>query len=106
MRTRVKELSPVFRFGFWALVGLMALWILLLGANSFFNTWKLQRKVQQLEQQTLFLKAQNDSLSQENVRLKTDPETAEKAAREKFGLTKEGETVFRFVPAKEDESKK
>ena len=33
-------------------------------------------------------------------------ETAEKAAREKFGLTKPDETVFRFVPAEEDDSKK
>ena len=106
MKTRSKELSPVQRFTFWAIVGLMAIWILLLGANSFFNTWKLQRKVQVMEQQTQQLKAQNDSLAQENERLKTDPETAEKAAREKYGLTKDGETVFRFVPAKEDDTKK
>ncbi len=106
MKTRSKELSPNLRYMFWALVALIVIWILILSANSFLNTWKLQRKVQLLEKETSFLKAQNDSLAQENERLKTDPEAAEKAAREKFGLTKPDETVFRFVPAKEDDPKK
>lgn len=106
MKTRSKALSPTLRYIFWALAAIIALWILVLSGNSFFNTWKLQHRVQLLEKETLALKAQNDSLAQENLRLKTDPETAEKAAREKFGLTKEDETVFRFVPAKEDEPKK
>ncbi|MDD4310748.1 MAG: septum formation initiator family protein [Candidatus Cloacimonetes bacterium] len=106
MKTKDKKSSPTIRFIFWSVIALMALWIILLGGNSFYNTWKLQRKVQLLQRQTSFLQAQNDSLAKENERLKTDPETAEKAAREKFGLTKENETVFRFVPAKEDETKK
>lgn len=106
MKTRSKELSPNLRYVFWALVALIFIWILILSGNSFLNTWKLQRKVQLLEKETSFLKAQNDSLAQENERLKTDPEAAEKAAREKFGLTKPDETVFRFVPAKEDDPKK
>jgi len=62
--------------------------------------------VEQLEKETTILKAQNDSLAQENERLKTDPEAAEKAARENFGLTKPDETVFRFVPAKDDATTK
>ncbi len=106
MKTRSKALSPTLRCVFWALVALIIIWILVLSGNSFLNTWKLQRRVRLLEQETSILKAQNDSLAQENERLKTDPEAAEKAAREKFGLTKPDETVFRFVPAKEDDSKK
>ncbi|MDY0151200.1 MAG: septum formation initiator family protein [Candidatus Cloacimonas sp.] len=106
MKTRSATISPTLRFSFWAVVTLLALWVLILGTNSFLNTWKLQRRVQTLETETLHLKALNDSLAQENERLKTDPETAEKAAREKFGLTKPDETVFRFVPAKEDDTKK
>lgn len=97
--------QPV-RTGFWVLMGLIILWILVFGGNSFFNTWKLQRQVHKLQQETMHLKAVNDSLSHENQRLKTDPEAAEKAAREKFGMTKPGETVIRFVPAKEEPEKK
>jgi cell division protein FtsB len=102
MKTRKQAAPKSVRIAFWSVVGLLALWILLLGGNSFFNTWKLQRKVELLEKETTHLKAVNDSLAQENLRLKTDPESAEKAAREKFGLTKPDETVFRFVPAKEE----
>ena len=106
MKNRAQTANPTLRFIFLAAIVLLILWVLLLGGNSFFNTWKLQRQVQLLKKETLLLQAQNDSLASENERLKTDPETAEKAAREKFGLTKPDETVFRFVPAKEDDSKK
>lgn len=102
MKARKQAAPKSVRVVFWSAVTLIALWILLLGGNSFFNTWKLQRKVHLLEKETTHLKAVNDSLAQENERLKTDPEAAEKAAREKFGLTKPDETVFRFVPAKEE----
>jgi len=84
----------------------LLVWILFLANSSFLKTWKLKNRVEQLEKETTILKAQNDSLAQENERLKTDPEAAEKAARENFGLTKPDETVFRFVPAKEDEPPK
>ncbi|PKN72438.1 MAG: hypothetical protein CVU50_07665 [Candidatus Cloacimonetes bacterium HGW-Cloacimonetes-3] len=106
MNSRKKATSKGVRIMFWAGVSILTLWILLLGGNSFFNTWKLQRQVEKLEKETSYLKAVNDSLAQENERLKTDPEAAEKAAREKFGLTKQDETVFRFVPAKEEPTKK
>ncbi len=106
MKNRAKELSPLLKYIFWAALALIVLWILILGGNSFFNTWKLQHRVAQLERETSALKAVNDSLAAENQRLKTDPETAEKAAREKFGLTKPDETVFRFVPAKDDDNSK
>lgn len=105
MKSRTKELHPTLKFVFWAILAIILLWILILSGNSFFNTWKLQRRVALLEKETLALKAVNDSLSAENNRLKTDPETAEKAAREKFGLTKPDETVFRFVPAEEEDDK-
>jgi len=106
MKSKSKELKPAHRFIFWSLIAIIGIWILFLSGNSFLNTYKLQRRVQLLEKETTALKAVNDSLAAENQRLKTDPETAEKAAREKFGLTKPDETVFRFVPAEEDDSKK
>ncbi len=106
MKSRNKELKPSYRFLFWGIIAIIGIWILFLSGNSFLNTYKLQRRVQLLEKETTALKAVNDSLAAENLRLKTDPETAEKAAREKFGLTKPDETVFRFVPAEEDDNKK
>ena len=106
MKTKDKKRSPQFRFFFWGAIVLLVIWILFLANNSFLNTWKLKHRVEQLEKETAALKAQNDSLAMENNRLKTDPEAAEKAARENFGLTKPDETVCRFVPAKDDEPDK
>lgn len=104
MSRKGSNTSKPVRTGFWIVIGIIAVWIILAGGNSFYNTWKLQRQVRSLRTETMHLKAVNDSLAQENERLKTDPEAAEKAAREKFGLTKPGETVIRFVPGKEEES--
>jgi len=83
---------------FYAALLFVISWILLWGENSFFKTWNMGRKVERLEQEMNELQAINDSLKQENQRLKTDPKAAESVAREKFGLTKEGEKVFRFIP--------
>ena len=52
------------------------------------------------------LNAKNDSLRTENEKLQTSLDAAEKAARERFGLVKPGEKVFRFVPANEPLEKK
>jgi len=101
MKTKGKETPKIVRYAFLLVMLLLFLWITLFSRNSFANTYKLRRKVEQLEQDANHLKAVNDSLAKENARLKTDPEAAEKAAREQFGLIKPDEKVFRFVPAKD-----
>jgi len=39
-----------------------------------------------------------DSLKARAERLERDPATIERVARERFGMVKEGETLYRFVP--------
>jgi len=102
MKVKSKESPGYVFYIFLIIIMLLILWISVLGRNSFWNTHQLQRKVENLEREATRLKAVNDSLAKENARLQTDPEAAEKAAREQYGLTKPGEKVFRFVPAKED----
>ncbi len=102
MRHRKKEVPVVLRYIYYAVIVLLLIWIGFTGRNSFWKTVKLKKELQVLEQETLRLKAINDSLQLENQRLKTDPQAAEKAAREQFGFTKPGEQVFRFVPALEE----
>jgi cell division protein FtsB len=77
-------------------------WILIWGTNSFYHKWKLQRKARQTELKYQALKAQNDSLSRANTRLKTDPAAAEEVAREEHGLIKADETVYIFKQADAD----
>ena len=102
MKTRTKECPKIARYGFWAVIVFLILWISLFSQNSFLHTAQLRSKVNKLELEVARFKAVNDSLAKDNARLKTDPDAAEKAARELFGLTKPDEKVFRFVPAKED----
>ena len=102
MKQRREKYPRIANYLFLAIIFVILLWITIFGQNSYLNTLKLEHKVRKLERETLRLQAINDSLAKENARLKTDPEAAEKAARELFGLTKPDEKVFRFVPAKED----
>ena len=103
MKVKSRETPRIVSYIYIIAIALLVLWILLISRNSFWNTYQLKRKVEGLESEADYLRAVNDSLARENARLKTDPEAAEKAAREQFGLTKPGEKVFRFVPAKEDD---
>ncbi len=102
MKVKTNKSPGVLKYVFYLAVFALLLWILVLGRNSFWHTNQLKKRVETLESEASHLKAVNDSLARENERLKTDPEAAEKAAREQYGLTKPGEKVFRFVPAKED----
>ncbi|MBM4404060.1 MAG: septum formation initiator family protein [Candidatus Cloacimonetes bacterium] len=73
-------------------------WIIFWGRNSFWNTHFVRRDLKRMETEVTKLKTVNDSLRNENERLKTSLDAAEKAAREQFGLIKPGEKVFRFIP--------
>ncbi len=101
MRTKGQPAPKIVRYIYLLLIVLLFLWITVLGRNSARHTYSLRKKVENMETEVQHLQAVNDSLAKENLRLKTDPDAAEKAAREQFGLIKPDEKVFRFVPAKE-----
>jgi cell division protein FtsB len=48
------------------------------------------------------LEARIDSLSAWADSLRSDPGTLERIAREQFGMIREGETLYRFVPEDEE----
>lgn len=99
---REKQASPAYvKWIYWLIIIFVLSWILIWGQYSFLKTYIQGRSVKKLQSSVNELKVQNDSLRQENELLKTNLETAEKTARERFGLTKPGEKVFRFVPAAE-----
>jgi len=90
---------------YWSVLAILIGWILLWSTNSFYRTHRLKRELSQLNAKTERLIAQNDSLRAENEKLMTNLDAAEKAARERFGLIKPGEKVFRFIPAPEVDKK-
>lgn len=65
----------------------------------------MHRELQSMRSNVERLSAVNDSLRNENEKLRTSLDAAEKAARERFGLVKPGEKVFRFVPAPDEPGK-
>ena len=81
------------------LVFLLSVWSFLFGQGSVLHQ-------QALKEQNEILRRENDSLLhaielQEELvrRLRTDSALIESMARTRFGMSKKGETVFRFVPA-------
>ncbi len=66
------------------------------------------QKMQDLKQKNLQYEARIRQMRRENLRLEEerrllieDPEYLEKVAREKLGLIKEGEVIYKIVPAGE-----
>jgi len=69
-------------------------------------------KMQDLRQRNLEYKTQfdqftqgNQKLREEKKRLEVDPAYLEKVAREKMGLVREGEVVYKIVPEQENKEK-
>jgi len=69
------------------------------GGQSLTRLWALKKEVASLEQEVVGLRADTARLTAEVDRLRTDPEYIEQIAREKLGLVKPGERVYKLPPA-------
>ena len=78
---------------------MIALVVLILFLPSYTKMSDLQRKNEEYNQELIELKKKNALLKQEKYLLEKDPDYLEKVAREKMGLVKEGEVVYRLMPA-------
>ena len=106
MKKQVPKNVKFIRFIYLGLtIGLLS-WILLWGSNSYFNVFRLERKVAKAEVKVGKTNAQNDSLRGVNYSLKTNPDVAEEVAREQHGWIKDDEVVWRFKPAPVEENPK
>jgi cell division protein FtsB len=57
-----------------------------------------RQKVDEYDRQIIRLQRQNAKLAKEKKLLESDPAYLEKVAREKMGLVREGETIYRLTP--------
>lgn len=78
--------------------------ILVIFLPSFSKIQDLKHKNAQYEEQIELLKNKRDKLVEERRLLEEDPVYLEKVARDKMGIAREGEVIFRLTPAT-DESK-
>ena len=68
---------------------------------SYFKMQELKQKNQEFHDRIEFLEARNKKLEDERQHLLNNPEYLEKFAREKMGLIRQGEMVYKIVPAKD-----
>ena len=81
--------------GMLAFAGYMALWG---GEYSAFHLLRLKRERADADARLAHTRAQVDSLKALAGRLERDDAEVERIARERFGMIREGELLYRFVP--------
>ncbi|VAW14681.1 hypothetical protein MNBD_BACTEROID05-1225 [hydrothermal vent metagenome] len=77
----------------------IALLVLVFFLPSFSKKQDLLKRNQDLKKQIEDLTQKNIDLLKEQKLLEEDPEYLEKVAREKMGLVKEGEVIYRIIPS-------
>ena len=74
-------------------------WVAVFGGEySTFDWLNLRRQVAEERQAVQQLRATLDSLGRLAHNLETNPVTQERAAREQFGMIRNGEILYRLVP--------
>jgi cell division protein FtsB len=78
-----------------ALAGYYALWG---GEYSAFHLLRLKRERREADARLARTRAEVDSLKALAGKLQTDDAEVERIARERFGMIRDGELLYRFVP--------
>jgi cell division protein FtsB len=68
------------------------------GEYSAFDLLRLKRDRREAAERLVRTRAEIDSLRRASAKLASDPATIERVARERFGMIRDGETLYRFVP--------
>jgi len=78
---------------------LAATFALLGGTYTTFDVFRLRSEVASEHEAIIQLKVAIDSLDKVAQSLERDPRTQERMARDQFGMIREGEYLYRIVPA-------
>lgn len=84
----------------WALIAIAALAVYFAAFGGEYTLPELRaldRSAESLEEEIVALRAAADSLQDFATRLERDPRTLERVARERYGMIREGEILYRFV---------
>lgn len=85
-------------------LGVLALGIVAYGSSGLLRVWRMKQEVETIEREITTLRGETQELARRVDRLRTDPATIEKIAREEFGLVRPGEKVLKF-PSSPDGSR-
>lgn len=92
------------RLVFPALVGLAVYYALFGGEYSVFEVRKARAERTEAEALLAELRAENETLRERAEALETDPDVLERIAREKFGMIRDGELLYRMVSEPDPET--
>jgi cell division protein FtsB len=102
---RTVDISPAFARALLIAVLFIIGFIFIAGDVGLLKVWGAQRQMKNLKSKISELENKNALLSAEIARLKGDPFTIEKVAREKYGYLRPGDKVYRIVPIPEKTEK-
>ncbi len=92
IRTRLMKNKRAF---FGVLIGIPLVLFLLFGNHGIVQRIRLQNQKTELEEKIRQAEAETKQLQAESKALDADKKTIEKVAREKYGMAREGETVYK-----------
>jgi len=81
-----------------AVLAVLALSLAGFGGQSLTRVWRLMQEVDSLEREVAVLRVETSRLTAEVDRLRSDPEYIEQMARERLGLVKPGDRVYKLPP--------
>jgi cell division protein FtsB len=79
-----------------AAVAVLAMALAVFAGRNAVVLWQMQREIEAAERDVARLSAQQKKLEDFAERLRNDPASIEKVAREEMGMVREGETVLKF----------
>lgn len=79
-----------------AAVAVLALGLAVFAGRNTIALWQMQREIAAAERDVARLSAQQKKLEELAERLRSDPASIEKVAREEMGMVREGATVLKF----------
>jgi len=84
-----------------AVLAVLAVSFAAYGGQSLTRVWTLKKEVESLEREVGALRAETARLTADVDRLRTDPDLIEQIARDKLGLVKPGDRVYKLPPTSE-----
>jgi cell division protein FtsB len=84
-----------------SVVAIAVLYVLIAGNQGFLDMYRLYRQDRARAAEIAAARAEIDSLKSEIERLKSDTAYIERIAREKLGMARKGEIIYKFVEEKE-----
>ncbi len=84
------------------LFGCLLLAVLIGGDYNVVSIWGLYRQKENLAHEVDSLRVENQLLADQIKRLEEDPRAIERVARERFGMARNAESVYRILPESAD----